>query len=62
MSEAQSGIIKGVEELDHVYKKLSQATVDRLALMREQSNLEKENRELREALQRFLSVGSVGSI
>ncbi len=50
------------KDLEIVYKKLSNATIDRLALQREQALLEKENSELREALQRFLSVGTVGGI
>ncbi|KAH0575341.1 hypothetical protein SS50377_22971 [Spironucleus salmonicida] len=57
--EAEVEIIDAVKELNHVHKKLSNATIDRLALQKEQSLLERENRELREALQRYLSLGTM---
>ncbi|CAL6007158.1 Conserved_hypothetical protein [Hexamita inflata] len=60
--EAEEQVVKAAKELQFVYKKLSNATIDRLALTREQKLLEMENQELREALQRFLSVGTVGGV
>eukprot|EP00703_Trepomonas_sp_PC1_P005264 JAP91342.1 hypothetical protein TPC1_17074 [Trepomonas sp. PC1] len=60
--ETELQVVKAAEELRYVYKKLSNATIDRLALQREQVLLERENQELREALQRFLSVGTVGGV
>ena len=48
--EAEEQVVKASKELQFVYKKLSNATIDRLALQREQSLLERENEELREAL------------
>lgn len=61
-AEAEEQVVRASEELKYIYKKLGNATIDRLALQREQALLEKENQELREALQRFLSVGTVGGI
>lgn len=50
-----------VSELRLIYKKLSRVSIDRLALERESVLLERENRELREALQRFLSTSGMGA-
>lgn len=49
-------------ELKVVYKKLSRVSIDRLALERESVLLERENRELREALQRFLSTTGMAGV
>jgi len=55
------GAILAVQDLTPVYRRLSRATIDRLALEREAVLLRKENAEFRDTLQRFLSTSGVAA-